>query len=324
MSKRPALNSQIGCTVLGVLALIGVVILLICGGLLFAVNSASTPSTAVANPAALDLAYSPEKETLMQDVVTRFNRAGYKTPSGHPMSINAVKMEAADIVDAARGGKFTAVSPDSSLWLAQIDAGLDRPLVGESTRFAVTPIVVAMWSDTAQSLGYPQKPIGWLDLLAKAKSDPNFRWSHPSTGSASGLLATLAEFYAGAGKTRNLTEADVKTQSTLDYVGAIEKSVRYYGEGEQATIDQVLAKGRNYLDAFVVSERMVVYFNGKSPNKLVAIYPAEGTLWQDHPLALLEQPGLTDEQRLTYRRFRDFMLSQEIQKLVLQSGYRPV
>jgi Ca-activated chloride channel homolog len=260
----------------------------------------------------------------MQDLVTRFNRSGFKTPSGQTMTIHATKMEAADIVDAARAGQFTAISPDSSFWLTQVDAGLDHPLVGESTRFAVTPIVIAMWSDAAQSLGYPQKQIGWQDLLTKAKSDPNFRWSHPSTSSASGILATLAEFYAGAGKTRNLTEDDVKNRATLDYVGALEKTVRYYGEGEQATIDQVLAKGRDYLDAFVVSERMVIYFNSKSPAKLVAIYPREGTLWEDHPLALLEQPNLTDEQRQTYRKFREFLLSSDTQKLILQAGYRPV
>ncbi len=320
--KYPAFNALNGCALLILLSVVLGIMLIVCGviALLPASNSTSTtPSTAT-----LDLAYSPEKDALMQDLVARFNRAGYKTPSGLPMQINATKMDAADMVDAARAGKFTAISPDSSLWLAQIDAGLERPLVGESTRFAVTPVVIAMWSDAAASLGYPQKQIGWQDLLGKAKSDPNFRWSHPSTGSASGLLATLAEFYAGAGKTRNLTEDDVKSQATLDYVGALEKTVRYYGEGEQATIDQVLAKGRNYLDAFVVSERMVIYFNSKSSQKLVAVYPAEGTLWQDHPLALLEQPSLTDDQRLTYRKFRDFLLSSETQKLVLQAGYRPV
>lgn len=307
------------------IALAGIlfVAVLACGIFAVVISNSESP-TPVANSATLDLAYSPEKDTLMQDLVARFNRAGYKTPSGQLMTIKATKMEAPDIVDAARAGTVTAVSPDSSLWLGQIDAGRDTPLVGESTRFAVTPVVIAMWSDTARSLGYPSKPISWQDLLAKAKSDPNFRWSHPSTSSASGLLTTLAEFYAGAGKTRNLSESDVKAQATLDYVGALEKTVRYYGEGEQATIDQVLAQGRNYLDAFVVSERMVIYFNSKSANKLVAIYPAEGTLWQDHPLALLEQPGLTDNQRLTYRKFRDFLLSSEVQKLVLQSGYRPV
>lgn len=322
MKRHPALNPANGCALVSLLVLVVGGILLACG--MVAWLSSAGSETPTPSAATLQLAYSPEKDALMQDVVARFNRAGFKTPKGLPMSVVATKMEAADIVDAARAGQFTAVSPDSSFWLSQIDQGLDRPLVGESTRFAVTPIVIAMWSDTAASLGYPQKALGWQDLLAKAKSDSNFRWSHPSTSSASGLLATLAEFYAGAGKTRNLTEEDAKARATLDYVAALEKTVRYYGEGEQATIDQVLAKGRNYLDAFVVSERMVVYVNSKSQNKLTAIYPSEGTLWQDHPLALLEQPGLTDDQRLVYSRLRDYVISPEIQKLVLQYGYRPV
>jgi Ca-activated chloride channel family protein len=322
--KNPAINKANSCAIIVVLTVIGGIVVTLCGiGALITLVS-SPDTTPAPTTATLDLAYSPEKDALMQEIVARFHKANYKTPSGLPMKIIATKMDAADIVDAARAGKFTAISPDSSLWLAQIDAGRERALVGESSRFAVTPIVIAMWSDAAQALGYPQKQIGWQDLLSKAKSDANFKWSHPSTSSASGLLATLAEFYAGANKTRGLTEEDVKNRATLDYVAALEKTVRYYGEGEQATIEQVLQRGRSYLDAFVVSERMVVYFNGKSPQKLVAIYPAEGTLWQDHPLALLEQPGLTDEQRLAFRRFRDFVLSPEIQKLILQSGYRPV
>src|SRR5512141_888119 len=218
----------------GVALLIGLSVLVciglfICGIFNVFFSDSGTP-TPVAGSGTLDLAYSPEKDTLMQDIVNRFNRAGYRTPAGQAMTIKATKMEASDIVDAARAGTVTAISPDSSLWLGQIDAGRDVPLVSESTRFAVTPVVVAMWNDTAQSLGYPSKQIGWQDLLTKAKGDPNFRWSHPSTSSASGLLATLAEFYAGAGKTRALTEEDVKAKATLDYVGALEKTVRYYGE----------------------------------------------------------------------------------------------
>ncbi|MBI5029181.1 MAG: VWA domain-containing protein [Chloroflexi bacterium] len=323
--RNPAFNRANGCALLVVLAVVLGMFAVLCGITIFASNLNSlTDATPAPTSATLDLAYSPEKDALMQDIVARFNKSNFKTPAGLPMKINATKMDAGDIVDAARAGRFTAVSPDSSLWLAQIDAGRATPLVGESTRFAVTPVVIAMWNDVAQSLGYPQKQIGWQDLLNKAKSDPNFKWSHPSSTTASGLLATLAEFYAGANKTRNLTEDDLNNRAVLDYVAALEKTVRYYGEGEQATVDQVLAKGRSYIDAFVVSERMVIFFNSKSSQKLVAIYPAEGTLWQDHPLALLEQTNLTDDQRLTYRRFRDFLLSSDIQKLVLQSGYRPV
>jgi Ca-activated chloride channel family protein len=321
--RNPVVNPANGCALAIVLAIVASIVLLLCG-IVALISFIEPESPQPANTATLELAYTPEKETLMQEIVTRFNKANYKSPSGETMKINATKMEAPDIVEAAKLGKFQVISPDSSLWLAQIDAGRDSPLVGEATRFAVTPVVIAMWNDTAQSLGYPQKQIGWQDLLNKAKSDPNFKWSHPSTSSASGMLATLAEFYAGANKTRNLTEDDVKNKATIDYVSALERTVRYYGEGEQATIDQVLSKGRGYLDAFIVSERLVIYFNGKSSQKLAAIYPIEGTLWQDHPIALLEQTGLTNDQRLAYRKLRDLILSADIQKLVLQSGYRPV
>jgi Ca-activated chloride channel family protein len=55
----------------------------------------------------------------------------------------------------------------------------------------------------------------------------------------------------------------------------------------------------------------------------VAIYPVEGTLWQDHPLALLETGELTPLQRQVFAAFRDFLLSPESQQLVLSYGYRP-
>jgi Ca-activated chloride channel family protein len=175
-------------------------------------------------------------------------------------------------------------------------------------------------------MGWPETPIGWQDLLRRAQSDPNFRWSHPSTSSASGLLATLAEFYAGAGKTRGLTIEDVTDQATLDYVAALEKTVRFYGEGDEpALIEQALLEGRDFLDAFVVQEQMVVDYNQRRQGQeaLVAIYPVEGTLWEDHPLALLETGDLTSLQRQTFAEFGDYLLSPQAQQVVLQFGYRP-
>ena len=65
------------------------------------------------------------------------------------------------------------------------------------------------------------------------------------------------------------------------------------------------------LDAFVVSEQLVVAFNtgrfGSHDARLVALYPAEGTLWADHPLALIETADLTANQRRTFQAFREFL-----------------
>jgi Ca-activated chloride channel family protein len=68
---------------------------------------------------------------------------------------------------------------------------------------------------------------------------------------------------------------------------------------------------------------LVVYVNQNQNDRIVAIYPKEGSLWEDHPLALLETPDLTTNQRLTFSQFRDFLRSGDAQARVLAAGYRP-
>jgi len=325
--KSPNTGVVIGLTV-GAFALLA----LCCGcwlvfAPLFPSVTQPTQQQVAPPPTELTIAYSPEKAELWKSLVDTFN-AQSKTPGGASLVIKTVELDPDAMVAGAIAGNFQAMSPDSSIWLGQVDRawadahGGEGTLVGQTTRYAVSPVVIAMWRDAARSMGYPDKALGWSDLLAKAQADNNFKWSHPSTASASGLLATLAEFYAGTGKTRGLTAEDVQAQRTLDYVNAIEKTVRYYGEGEWPIAQRVVQQGRGYLDAFVCSEQIVIWARSKGAD-LVAIYPAEGALWQDHPLALLEQPGLTDAQRATFARFSDFVRSADAQKKVLALGYRP-
>jgi Ca-activated chloride channel family protein len=291
-------------------------------------------ATTTVSESALVIAYSPEKEAVFQALVDGFNEQTFETPDGETMRIEAVVLSPEAMVNSVLTGEavFHAMAPDSSIWLGQLDeewsaqTGTDALAVGETVRFAVSPVVIAMWEDVAREMGWPEGRIGWQDLLSRAQLDPDFRWSHASTSSASGLLATLAEFYAGAGKSRGLTIEDVQAQETLDYVAALEKTVRYYGEGnEPAIIQQALEEGPSFLDAFVVQEQMVVYFNTRRQGqpRLVAVYPREGALWEDHPLALLETRDLTSFQRQAFAQFRDYLLSPEAQQLVLRHGYRP-
>ncbi len=283
---------------------------------------------------ALVVAYSPEKEPAFTTLVDMFNAQAFETPDGEPLAVKAISLDPEAMVNAVLDGSapFQAMSPDSTVWLGQLDqawseqAGPDATAVGETVRYAISPVVIATWESLARELGWPEQSIGWQDLLERAQSDPNFRWSHPSTSSASGLLATLAEFYAGAGKTRGLTIDDVTAQDTLDYVAALEKTVRFYGEGnEPALIEQALLEGQGFLDAFVVQEQMVVDYNLRREGQeaLVALYPVEGTLWEDHPLALLETGKLTSLQRQAFARFGDYLLSAEAQQVILEHGYRP-
>jgi Ca-activated chloride channel family protein len=298
-----------------------------------------------ADSAALTVAVSPVMAPVLQEMANSFNSLDLRTPDGQKMTVWIVPVVPEKIVDDALGiPNYQAISPDSSLWLDQLEqqwaarAGdaeetqipIGQRRISAQTRYAVSPIVIAAWEPVARELGWPNNPVGWQDIQRKATEDAGFKWNHAATNNASGLLATLAEFYAGAGLTRGLTVEAATAQSTLDYVQAVESTVRFYGEGEEVITARLADEGRNFLDAFVAQERVVIDWNQRGlGDPLVAIYPAEGTLWTDHPLALLElgsrphELSVTDNQRATYQAFADFLTAGSTQQRFLELGYRP-
>lgn len=300
----------------------------------------------------LTVAVSPVMAPVLQEIANRFNSQDFRTPDGKRMSVATLTLAPDRMIAEAMGTpNFQALAPDSSLWLEELEqawaaqlAPSDSPIpigqrrVSSPTRFAVSPIVIAAWESVARDLGWPDASIGWEVIQNKAIEDDDFKWNHAGTNTASGLLATLAEFYAGAGLTRGLTEEAATAPETLEYVQAVEATIRFYGEGEEVIIERLAAEGRSFLDAFVAQERVVLDWNrNRNDERLVAIYPAEGTLWTDHPIALLElgsqtssdedatrdEIAVTNNQRLTFAAFTEFLLGGESQQYLLQSGYRP-
>lgn len=315
-------------------------------------EAAQTTSPAwPADSAELTVAVSPGMASLFEQLAEQFNRQQHQAPDGQVMQVRALALEPEKIVEQSLGTpSFQAVAPDSSLWLNQLeqrwterqDAAtgeesmipIGNRRVSSPVRYATSPIVIAAWESVARELGWPESSIGWQQIQQKATDDPNFKWNHPSTGHASGLLATLAEFYAGAGLTRGLTPEAATDPQTLEYVRAVEATVRFYGEGEQVIVERLAAEGRDFLDGFVAQEQVVIAWNqhqAQQNERLVAIYPAEGTLWADHPLALLELGSVgdaaatltTDNQRQTFHAFAQFLLTTDVQRQLLNAGYRP-
>jgi Ca-activated chloride channel family protein len=336
MARPSNLRSRQPTALVG--ALVALAVLVIAGGCLCwavfqGVQSITGPAAERENQTDQDVvlrvAYSPEKETMFTQLVASFNQGAPKTTDGRTIRVDAIRMEPAAMLQGALNGEFEAMSPDSSIWLHQLDqayaeqvADANAFLVSQTRYYAISPVVIAMWEDAARELGWPNQPIGWSDLVGYAIDHPDFSWSHPSTASASGLLATLAQFYAAAGVTRGLTPADMERPDTVSRLQEMQRTVSYYGEGEWATAQQVNARGRNYLDAFVVQEQLVVWLN-RQGHDIVAIYPREGSLWEDHPLALLETANLTNDQRMAFEALADRLAGPESQKLVLENGYRP-
>jgi len=301
------------------------------------VPAAGPSSNVVIEAGELVIAVSPAMKPTFDRLVTAFDT---QVAEEDLLPIRTLDLNPEKMVEQSLEAipPFQALTPDSGLWLHQLEgkwgATVEEsedaviPLAQRRTntpvRYAVTPIVIAAWESVARDLSWPYESVGWQQVQRKATEDPDFKWNHPSTNNASGLLATLAEFYAGAGLTRGLTEEAATDPATLEYVRDVESTIRFYGEGEAAILERLRSEGRSFLDAFVAQEQTVIAWNQEQPaDRLVAIYPAEGTLWADHPLALLELDTLSESQRKTYQAFAAFLTGSQAQQLLLSEGYRP-
>ena len=276
-------------------------------------------------PRDIAIAYDPSKARLFEDLVNTYN--GKAT-----IKVRGLKMETPQLLDALPKGEMVGVSPDSSIWLENLDKAWEAghpgapSIVGTTVRYAATPVVIALWRGSAGGLG-PADQQGWASLLRKGSEDSSFHWSHGSPrASASGMLALVAEFYAGAGKTYGLTKDDADREDVRRYVTQIEKTIaRYGGEGDAALVEYLLKEGQKALSATVMPEASVFDFNQRSRSaKLDAIYPAEGTLMLDHPLVLLETPELTPDQRRAFLEFSRFLTGPDGQAIVVKHGFRSV
>ena len=327
------------------------------------------PAAWPANSAELRIAVSPSMAKSLRERAGSFNRLKLRTRDGELMQIELVTRSSRDMVEESlRQPAYQAVVPDSSLWLKLIDQRWSRLFpegqgslpggrVGRSTLYAVSPVVIAVHLGAAQKLGWPQQPIGWKDVHARAASaSGEFSWGHSGPSNTPGIAATLSKFYAGAGITRGLTLGIAALPEVIEYVRQAEKDAYVLGTGEWAGGGGsqegggeslgLSAKGV-ILDAVVTQEQAVIAWNKGSDRELssltgtdssryyvpdgqlVAIYPQEGTLWADHPLALLELdgragPAVTANQRSTFDAFAEFLLGQESQLALLEAGFRPV
>lgn len=321
------------------------------------------------NSATLTVAVSPSMAESLRERAGKFNGLRLRTPDGELMQIELVTRSSPEVVaESLQQPGFQAVVPDSSLWLDLIEvrwanlfpteAGiLPARRVGQTTLFAVSPVVIAVQLNAAQQLGWPHQSIGWQEVHTRAAApSTNFRWGHPSPESISGIAATLSKFHAGAGITRGLTTEIATRADVLDYVLQAKRAAIVLGANGRAHTDPMQGERRangeegevkGPLDAFVTQEQSVIAWNqssdrglswlsgeGKagpvfSNGQLVAIYPKEGTLWADYPFAMLELdgragPAVTRNQRNAYRAFIRFLLSNDSQYALLEAGFRPV
>lgn len=289
-------------------------------------------------------AYGSEKEEWIKEVTAPFNRSAPKIRNGKVISIQPLATGSGECMEGVLSGTIKAhlVSPASALFIAMANAESrarsGKDLVAETENLVLSPVVIAMWKPMAEALGWGTKPIGWADILSLAKNSQGWgalgmpQWgrfklghTHPEY-SNSGLISIIAEVYAAAGKTANLTLEDLGKPEVAGYVQSIEQALVHYGASTGFFGRKMFAEGPSYLSAAVLYENMVIEFHtGKyrRPFPLVAIYPKEGTFWSDHPAGLVAADWVTAEHREAAAAYLKFLLAKPQQERALAFGFRP-
>ncbi len=297
----------------------------------------------------LKVEYGSEKKDWLEAEVSAFEETSPMLANGKKIVVDAHGQGSGEgMLDILSGKAQPDVySPASSAYLSLLDdawmaqAGHTGKLCGTAEPLLLSPVVIAMWKPMAEALGWPTKRLGWADILAVAASPKG--WSgmgHPEWGmfklahthpglSNSGLLAVLAEAYAGAGKTRGLTAEDLQSPKVAAFLEQAEGSIVHYGKSTSFLSEKMIGRGPGYVSAAVLYENVVVQSyttrpsDGGAAMPIVAIYPTEGTFWSDHPWSVLNAPWVTDDEKQAATRFLDFLKAKPAQQAAMAAGFRP-
>jgi Ca-activated chloride channel family protein len=283
----------------------------------------------------LTFVYSPEKEKLLAPLIKRFNAERHAS-GGRPVFIDAQIVASGDAETRIAQGKLRPVlwSPASSFWGRLLNYESDRRLVADENPSIVrTPLVIAMFKQLADAYGYPKRALGYKELEKLATGGwaavgkpqfGSFKYVHTNPDfSTAGLSAVAASYYAAVGKREGLTEADVTRGRPQ--VQRLERSIVHYGDTTLFIADEMRRGGLGYASAGAMEETTMIDFNRRAGDgdRLVAVYPEEGTFFSDNPLMTLEGDWVKPEQARAGKVFAAFLAKAITPEVAGAQGFRP-
>ncbi|MGL4609007.1 MAG: VWA domain-containing protein [Trueperaceae bacterium] len=296
----------------------------------------------------VSISSSNTKQKWFDAVVTNFNASNPKTPSGKSIHVQVKHVTSGGSLEDIKNGVAQPVvwSPGSQSWIEQLNQVWqqrdNKPISSQVCKPTVyDPIGFAMWRPMAETLGWPDKPIGWDTLVALAK-DPQgwgsygrpewgqFRFGHSHPGySNSGLLAMTSFVYGVSGQGLNLTAQDVYADDVKDAMTALEQVTAKYGRQAPDILNLMARQGPNYLHAATAPEGDTMRFNeerkAELSQPLVFIFPEEGTIWGDHPYCILDNAEWVDPEQLEAAKvFESYLLAKEQQAMAIDFYLRPI
>jgi Ca-activated chloride channel family protein len=249
------------------------------------------------------------------------------------MESHAVAVALGASWDEQRDGPRPDVwAPDSSTWLlvtaGRADAAALLPTTAPS--LATSPVVLAMQRPMAEALGWPDKPIGWTDLVGGFANGGTWaRFGHPEWGPL--RLGAVDPTKSSAGLAGILSILDVDHDNTMndqELLGGVTfaQLVTDYAPDTATIVGRFTDPGADPATlpaAFPVLERdLAGYTAAAHPVPLVPIYPKEGTAFADFPYAILRADWVDQTRQRIAAEFLAHLLSPAGQQAFAEASFR--
>lgn len=276
------------------------------------------------------VAASPNLKVWLNQMADDFNSDNIKTTDGKPIFVVLNYHEAGQIVL-----NINSKTDLPDIWIPDIDAwtSLVEGYSENCQSVAASPLLIAMWKPIAESLGWPGRSLGWLDIGSLAADpsawqyysggqyglDLNIGHTHPGL-SAAGVNTMLAVVHAAQSKQDSVSVDDIEEPIVQASVRAFESAVSAFSPSTEELAISMVERGPSYLGAAVLYENQIYQISLNEPD-IVPIYPLEGTFQADFPACPRVDSGTKIE---AISLFIDRLLSADGQSKAFESGLRPV
>lgn len=211
-----------------------------------------------------------------------------------------------------------AVWPSNSIWLSMGDT---NHKIKYNESIMTSPVVFGIKKSKAEELGFVGKNVSVKDILNATEQGKLKFMMTSATQSNSGASAYIGFLYSFLGNPDNITLNDLQRPELKDNIkkllGGINRS-----SGSSDWLKDLFLKGDyeamvNYESLIIESNKQLVK-EGKEP--LYAVYPSDGLTIADSPLGYVDKGDSNKED--TFKKFQEYLLSQETQKKILALGRR--
>ena len=317
------------------------------------------------------------RDGLLKDMAIQFNKAKHKTKSGAKVVVEVYdapsELQGEYLSELLRFGTRrnlheetngyvvenipdpTIVTPSSAHWLVTLNHEVGRSVADiDAADSIVRPVIgIVTYEEMAKCLGWPEKQIGFEDIIALRDDDlgwarypcaraewgqrPLLAFTDPTTSSTGRSLHLALYSFAANKLPEDLTVEDVNDLDVVNYVKKFQGLIDHYLIGT-TVLNTKIYQGPRYGHFFIMPEDNLIhlyegteksYMNGIKTTappieaRMVMIYPKEGSMPRNNCACIVRADWVSEEHVEASQQWIDYIREDEQQRTFMTAGFRP-